>query len=79
MEDFVSVIKGFLLRGEPMVLYRTDLGLGGDFVLNYTYYSLFDPITLIAYIPSFKVYRAFILYYFINAYLFIRIIYDDFS
>ncbi len=47
--DYVSQIKE-ALQGGLLPLYRFDMGLGSDFILGYTYYSLFDPMTVIAYI-----------------------------
>lgn len=49
MRDYVTQIKGFF-RGEPFSIYRFNMGLGSDFFLSYCYYSLFDPLTIIAYL-----------------------------
>lgn len=49
MRDYVANIKSFF-GGAPLRTYRFDIGLGRDFFLSYGYYSLFDPLTLIAYI-----------------------------
>ena len=48
--DYVRTIKEAIASGNGIQLFRFDIGLGSDFILNYTYYSLFDPLTLIAYI-----------------------------
>ncbi len=53
MQDFVSNIKG-ALAGEPLQIYRFDIGLGSDFFLSYGYYSLFDPLTIMAYLIPLK-------------------------
>jgi len=53
MRDYVASIKA-LLGGEPFSAYRYYIGLGGDFFLSYGYYSLFDPLTLIAYLIPLK-------------------------
>ena len=54
MYDYVNEIKTALFSGGKIQLYRYNLGLGSDFVLSYTYYSLFDPLTIIAYIIPLK-------------------------
>ncbi|NLD25899.1 MAG: YfhO family protein, partial [Acholeplasmataceae bacterium] len=53
MQDYVRSISE-ALKGQPLSIYRYDLGLGNDFFLHYTYYSLFDPLTIIAYIIPIK-------------------------
>ncbi|MFW5848095.1 MAG: YfhO family protein, partial [bacterium] len=50
MEDYVVHVKTNILDGNIPSMYRFKLGLGTDMILHYTYYSLFDPITIIAYI-----------------------------
>ncbi len=49
MQDFVKNISNSF-SNIPLRIYRFDIGLGADFLLNYGYYSLFDPLTIIAYI-----------------------------
>ena len=49
MQDFVQNISNSF-SNIPLRIYRFDIGLGADFLLNYGYYSLFDPLTIIAYI-----------------------------
>ncbi|MFA7435841.1 MAG: YfhO family protein [Bacilli bacterium] len=49
MNDFISHIKENLFSG-GISLFRYDIGLGSDFINHYTYYSLFDPILIVAYI-----------------------------
>lgn len=49
MKDYVLAIKRAIINQESLQIYRYNLGLGNDFLLNYTYYSLFDPLTIIAY------------------------------
>lgn len=49
MRDFTSSIKD-AINGFGFQWFRYDLGLGGDFITSYTYYSLFDPLTFIAYL-----------------------------
>lgn len=53
MQDYVKSISE-TMRGQPLTIYRYDLGLGNDFFLHYTYYSLFDPLTIIAYVLPIK-------------------------
>lgn len=48
--DFVREVKMFVLQGDPISWYRFDIGMGESFVSAYGYYSLFDPMTLIAYL-----------------------------
>lgn len=52
--DFVRAIKTAIASGNGLQLFRFNIGLGSDFVLNYSYYSLFDPLTIIAYIIPLK-------------------------
>ncbi|QLY40679.1 YfhO family protein [Hujiaoplasma nucleasis] len=52
--DFVSKIKGFLFAGESFPVYSYDIGFGGDFLYSYAFYSIFDPLTIIAYIIPIK-------------------------
>lgn len=47
--DYVSHIKEAITNGS-LSIYRYNLGLGSDMLLAYAYYSLFDPLTLIAYL-----------------------------
>lgn len=54
MRDYVSKIKSWLLFKEALNTYRFDLGLGSDFFISYGYYSLFDPLTIIAYFIPLK-------------------------
>lgn len=54
MNDFISQIKSFLFSNGPFPIYRFDIGLGADFFTSYTYYSLFDPLLIIAYIIPLK-------------------------
>lgn len=49
MRDYTFHIRDGI-NGVPLQLFRYDLGLGGDFFTNYAFYSLFDPLTLIAYL-----------------------------
>ncbi|MDD4213092.1 MAG: YfhO family protein, partial [Bacilli bacterium] len=49
MRDFTMHIKD-AINGMGFEWFRYDLGLGGDFITSYTYYSLFDPLTFIAYL-----------------------------
>lgn len=53
MEDFVSHIKEGLFSGN-ISLFRYDIGLGSDLINHYTYYSLFDPLMIVAYIIPLK-------------------------
>lgn len=53
MYDFISYIKTNLFSGQ-VGLYRFDIGLGSDMLIHYSYYSLFDPILIIAYIIPLK-------------------------
>lgn len=53
MRDYVMNVKAFF-GGTPLNIYRFDIGLGSDFFLSYGYYSLFDPLTLIAYLIPIK-------------------------
>jgi len=46
-QDYISQLKAWVL-GEPFVVYRPDFGLGSDVFTYYTFYSLFDPLNLIA-------------------------------
>lgn len=52
--DFVSKIKAFLFQGQSFPVYSFDIGFGGDFLYSYAFYSIFDPLTLIAYIIPIK-------------------------
>ncbi|MFA6890187.1 MAG: YfhO family protein, partial [Bacilli bacterium] len=49
MRDFTFHIKD-AINGLGFEWFRYDLGLGGDFITSYAYYSLFDPLTFIAYL-----------------------------
>lgn len=49
LRDYVLEMKK-ALAGNGLQIYRYNLGLGSDFIISYTYYSLFDPLTIIAYI-----------------------------
>ncbi|MDD4000077.1 MAG: YfhO family protein, partial [Bacilli bacterium] len=53
LNDFIQNIKG-AISGNPLQTYRFDIGLGSDFFLNYGYYSLYDPLTIIAYLIPIK-------------------------
>ncbi|HHU55981.1 MAG TPA: YfhO family protein [Acholeplasmataceae bacterium] len=52
LRDYVQAVKNIFTDG--LDIYRYDLGLGSDFFIYYTYYSLFDPLTIIAYIIPIK-------------------------
>lgn len=54
MRDYVTQIKVWISSKELFRLYRFDLGLGSDFFISYGYYSLFDPLTIIAYLIPIK-------------------------
>ncbi|MGD9605379.1 MAG: YfhO family protein [Bacilli bacterium] len=45
--DYISQLKSFI-QGNAFFVYRPDLGLGSDVFTYYTFYSLFDPLNLIA-------------------------------
>lgn len=53
MRDYVINIKNFF-NGNPLRIYRFDIGLGSDFFMSFGYYSLFDPLTIIAYLIPIK-------------------------
>ena len=53
MIDFISHIKEGLFSG-GISLFRYDIGLGSDFINHYTYYSLFDPLLIVAYLIPLK-------------------------
>lgn len=46
-QDYIGAIKQFIL-GNELNIYRPDLGLGSDIFTYYTFYSLFDPLNIIA-------------------------------
>ena len=46
--DFITKIKDSLFLGASFPTYDFNLGLGGDIVASYGYYSLFDPFNIIA-------------------------------
>ena len=50
MYDFVRSFKGTIIAGDSFQLFRFNISMGSDIILHYTYYSLFDPLTIIAYI-----------------------------
>lgn len=47
MNDYIEEIKN-LINGNGFTLFRFDMGLGSDVIISYTYYSLFDPLNIIA-------------------------------
>jgi len=53
MRDYIKYIKSGLFNG-GISFYRFDIGLGSDFINHYTYYSLFDPLLIIAYLIPLK-------------------------
>src|SRR5690606_11093538 len=53
MNDYISHIKEGLFNG-GISLYRFDVGLGSDMINHYSYYSLFDPLLIIAYLIPLK-------------------------
>lgn len=53
MYDYVRVIKEGIKSGN-FSAFRYDIGLGADFFVSYSFYSLFDPLTLIAYLIPLK-------------------------
>lgn len=53
MNDFISHFKDNIFNG-GISLFRFDIGLGSDMINHYSYYSLFDPLMLIAYIIPLK-------------------------
>lgn len=70
MYDFVRYIKVGIVSGDSLSLFRPELGLGADMIQNYTYYSLFDPLTIIAYIiPLEYMEKTYYLIMFIRMYL----------
>jgi hypothetical protein len=52
-KDYISELKQ-LFQGNGISIYRTDLGLGSDIFTYYTFYSLFDPLNIIALILPLK-------------------------
>ncbi|MGD9887577.1 MAG: YfhO family protein, partial [Bacilli bacterium] len=52
-QDYISQLKGLIL-GKPFMVYRPDFGLGSDVFTYYTFYSLFDPLNIIAIILPIK-------------------------
>lgn len=52
MSDFINHFKENIFSG--LSLFRYDIGLGSDMINHYTYYSLFDPLMIVAYIIPLK-------------------------
>lgn len=70
MYDYIDKIKSAIFDGGGLSIFRYDIGLGADFLINYTYYSLFDPLTIIAYIIPLKYIEfSYYLLIFIRLYL----------
>ena len=54
MHHYVKVIKETIFLNKPFLFFDFTNGLGSDFILSNTYYSLFDPMTIVAYLIPIK-------------------------
>lgn len=70
MYDYVSELKAFFLGRQDFPLYRFDIGFGGDLLISYGYYGLFDPLNIIAFIlPISKIGLSYFLILSLRVYL----------